>query len=196
MAIQSIASIATGLIAAALFAAGALIMHQILWFRVDSQDDLVSIRLANALASALFAGGFVMARLCVTRNALRSIKSAAIGTVFIFLLTLMGLASYTETIARYRWTYLLQTHVVNQVASARAALRAYAQDCARFPTQEQGLDALCNNPGIAGWAGPYLSRQELVDIWGRPLRYRVFGTRIEVWSVGPDGIDGTDDDVW
>jgi hypothetical protein len=137
MAIQSIASIATGLIAAALFAAGALIIDQILWFRVDSQDDLVSIRFANALASALSASAFLMARICVTGNALRSIKGALIGPVFIFLLTLMGLVSYTEAIARYRWTCLLQTHVVNQVPSARAALRAYAEDCARFPTWNQ-----------------------------------------------------------
>src|SRR4030042_5715339 len=47
------------------------------------------------------------------------------------------------------------------------ALKLYEVDNGRFPTTEEGLDALLNKPVSAGtsWNGPYLER-EPIDPWG------------------------------
>ena len=50
------------------------------------------------------------------------------------------------------------------------------------------------------WDGPYIhSKSLLFDPWGRPYRYRAPGTHrpngYDLWSTGPDGKDGTADDV-
>lgn len=51
-----------------------------------------------------------------------------------------------------------------------------------------------------GWRGPYVS--DTNDPWGRPYSYFFTGTtiasdntRVWIWSVGPDGIDNSMDDV-
>lgn len=44
-----------------------------------------------------------------------------------------------------------------QIADIEKALELYKLDVGRYPTSQQGLDALVKQPaGAAGWAGPYL----------------------------------------
>jgi type II secretion system protein G len=50
------------------------------------------------------------------------------------------------------------------------------------------------------WHGPYVrSLDSLKDVWGQKLRYRCPGDvnkdGYDLWSIGPDGQDGTDDDI-
>ncbi|RIK63648.1 MAG: type II secretion system protein GspG [Planctomycetota bacterium] len=50
------------------------------------------------------------------------------------------------------------------------------------------------------WSGPYLNNKEgLKDPWGHDFMYQFPGQKNEggydLWSVGPDGRDGTDDDI-
>lgn len=50
------------------------------------------------------------------------------------------------------------------------------------------------------WAGPYIRDAEsLKDSWGRDLEYKAPGDvnerSYDLWSVGPDGEDGSDDDI-
>jgi len=48
-----------------------------------------------------------------------------------------------------------------------------------------------------GWRGPYLS--EVDDPWGQPYRYATAGLptgiAARIWSIGPDGVTGSADDV-
>ena len=48
-------------------------------------------------------------------------------------------------------------------------------------------------------AGYLRSPRDFLDAWGRPMRYRCPGRHnpdgYDLWSVGPDGIDGTADDI-
>ena len=79
----------------------------------------------------------------------------------------------------------------------------YELDVGRPPTTEQGLAALVTcpsdlaNPGA--WAGPYLEPTASdLDPWGNRYQYVCPGkdnAAFSVWSYGPDGIDGTDDDI-
>jgi general secretion pathway protein G len=92
-----------------------------------------------------------------------------------------------------------------RVAAARAdiqnvtsALSAFNQDVGTYPTAAAGLDALVDPPGSAhGWNGPYLSWRPALDPWGQPFVYipATASAPPGVISAGPDGVQGTADDV-
>ncbi|MBC2592727.1 type II secretion system major pseudopilin GspG [Ruficoccus amylovorans] len=78
------------------------------------------------------------------------------------------------------------------------ALMAYRLNMGGYPTTEQGLAVLRTAPANAGsrWKGPYLKKEPL-DPWGNPYQYRQPGTHNEngydLWSLGADGKEGSDD---
>ncbi len=86
-----------------------------------------------------------------------------------------------------------------QVKELEGALQMFAFDVGRYPNTAEGLDALIRNPGnIEAWKSGYLTKNELPkDPWGKPYIYRCPGQHgdYDLLSVGPDGIEGTDDDV-
>lgn len=78
------------------------------------------------------------------------------------------------------------------------ALDLFEQDMGRYPTEEEGLKALIENPGSSRWNGPYLKGELVPDPWGNPYVYsrdpenpRLYTLR----SAGPDGQIGTEDDI-
>jgi len=64
-----------------------------------------------------------------------------------------------------------------QIALLGTALDAYRLDVGRYPTTEEGLEALRRNPGHAGWDGPYLPKDVPPDPWGKGYLYRSPGER-------------------
>jgi general secretion pathway protein G len=72
-----------------------------------------------------------------------------------------------------------------------------------FPTTEQNLKALIAAPdGESGWRGPYLAdniKDVPKDPWGNYYQYQYPGTHntnsYDCWSMGPDGQNGTADDI-
>jgi len=88
---------------------------------------------------------------------------------------------------------------VNQ--SVKTPLRSFQLHVGRYPTTEEGLQALVDRPsGVEerNWRGPYI--EDLPDDpWGNPYRYRHPGENnprsYDVWSMGPDGVSGTGDDI-
>ena len=47
----------------------------------------------------------------------------------------------------------------------------------------------------AKWIGPYIDKINS-DPWGHPYRFEGDGkSRPRIWSIGPDGINGTGDDI-
>jgi general secretion pathway protein G len=89
-----------------------------------------------------------------------------------------------------------------QIQSLGATLDLFKLDVGRYPTQEEGLDALVTPPAdIAGWNGPYLKRKNmLLDPWKRTYRYKFPGEHgdYDLFSYGADdreGGEGTNKDV-
>ncbi len=82
------------------------------------------------------------------------------------------------------------------------ALKLYELDNGNYPTTEQGLKALVSKPSSSpvptNWNGPYLERLR-PDPWKNPYQYRCPGTHnpggYDLFSMGKDGIAGTDDDI-
>ena len=81
------------------------------------------------------------------------------------------------------------------LSSMDLALKLYRLDTGAYPTTEQGLDALLVGTGTKE---PYLEKKPL-DPWGRKYQYRSPGahrpTSYDLFSVGKDGKEGTDDDI-
>jgi general secretion pathway protein G len=80
------------------------------------------------------------------------------------------------------------------------AVDQYAKRAGEPPTTEQGLAALMSKPPELPddkWAGPYIKgTAPSKDPWGVEYRYVGLGPKdYGIWSCGPDGIDGTDDDI-
>ncbi|MEM7400719.1 MAG: type II secretion system major pseudopilin GspG [Pseudomonadota bacterium] len=81
-----------------------------------------------------------------------------------------------------------------QIEELSAALEMYKIDTNRYPTTEQTLQALVQEPaGVNGWNGPYL-RKNLVpkDPWDQNYNYRYPGrnAEYEIYSLGADGAEG------
>jgi general secretion pathway protein G len=71
-------------------------------------------------------------------------------------------------------------------------------DCGRYPTNEEGLKALVEQPGnVTDWKGPYVKKGVPTDAWNRPYVYTYPGTNnpssFDLYSFGPDGREGGDD---
>ncbi|HDD45332.1 MAG TPA: type II secretion system protein GspG [Candidatus Desulfofervidus auxilii] len=76
-----------------------------------------------------------------------------------------------------------------QIELFGAALDAFRLDVGRYPTTEEGLEALVTNPGIEKWDGPYLKKKIPLDPWGHPYVYKCPGEHGEydLYSLGADG---------
>ena len=91
----------------------------------------------------------------------------------------------------------------SNIATLSLALDSLELDIGRYPTTSEGLDALLQEPPASGaesgWDGPYLKVLSLPnDPWGNGYQYRYPGqlsVDYDIWSVGPDGQDGTEDDI-
>lgn len=80
-----------------------------------------------------------------------------------------------------------------QIDAFDKALDQYRLDVGRYPTTEQGLNALNLAPaGVDKWRGPYLKKAVPLDPWGNPYHYRQPGKSgdFDLVSYGKDGQAG------
>ena len=81
-----------------------------------------------------------------------------------------------------------------QIADLEKGLELFKLDVGRFPTNEEGLEALVRKPPNArGWNGPYLKGNSVPeDPWGRAYKYAYPGAtgEPEISSLGADGAPG------
>ncbi|WP_110971063.1 type II secretion system major pseudopilin GspG [Pseudomonas huaxiensis] len=82
-----------------------------------------------------------------------------------------------------------------QIEGLAKALDLYRLEVGRYPSSEQGLQALVTAPSDeARWTGPYLQKKVPDDPWGHPYIYRYPGENNEydLLSLGKDGQPGGD----
>ncbi len=82
-----------------------------------------------------------------------------------------------------------------QLVGLEKALQQYRLDVGRFPSTEQGLQALVVKPASVGkWDGPYLEKAVPSDPWGHPYLYVAPGEHgdFDLSSTGRDGRPGGD----
>jgi general secretion pathway protein G len=91
----------------------------------------------------------------------------------------------------------------SQIQMLGAALDSYRLDNGRYPTTDQGLQALerepVTEPAPRNWRGPYLRGAVPRDPWGTPYVFRSPGTQTEfgfdLLSLGADGQEGGEGDA-
>jgi general secretion pathway protein G len=78
-----------------------------------------------------------------------------------------------------------------QVERLSGVLDLYRLQVGRYPSDDEGLNALMEQPADApNWDGPYLKKADsLVDPWGRPYLYRFPGEHgdYDLYTLGADG---------
>ena len=83
-----------------------------------------------------------------------------------------------------------------QIALFETALNNYRLDVGRYPTTDQGLQALREQPdGVTKWDGPYLKKAVPVDPWGNAFAYESPSEHGDyaIISYGADGRPGGED---
>ena len=79
-----------------------------------------------------------------------------------------------------------------EMKNMATALDLFLLDVGRYPTQQEGLQALVTNPaGLAPWHGPYLKTNTAgppLDPWGHSYQYRIPGQNgdYDLFAIGPD----------
>jgi len=88
--------------------------------------------------------------------------------------------------------------------SLKTSLVRYRIDLSDYPSTAEGMQALLTAPANKAdrWRGPYIDtpgNKLPLDPWGELYQYRYPGTKnkggYDLYSKGPDKIDGTDDDI-
>lgn len=96
------------------------------------------------------------------------------------------------------------TKVKQDIRALETALNLYRMDNFRYPTTEQGLEALVkqpNDPNIRNWKPGGYVRSLQKDPWGNNYAYISPGTRggdYDIYTLGADnqqGGEGTDADI-
>ncbi|BCV64800.1 type II secretion system major pseudopilin GspG [Shewanella carassii] len=94
-----------------------------------------------------------------------------------------------------------QQKAVSDIVALENQLDMYKLDNSVYPTTEQGLEALVEKPTISPEPrnyrdGGYVKRLPM-DPWGNPYLLMSPGEhgKIDVFSSGPDGQPGTEDDI-
>lgn len=85
--------------------------------------------------------------------------------------------------------------------SFQSSLSMYKLNAGHYPTSQQGLKALQDRPSGAPQPRRWVQVMSKIpnDPWGAPYRYQFPGKKdpseYEIISNGPDGREGTDDDL-
>lgn len=84
-----------------------------------------------------------------------------------------------------------------QIELLGTALDTFRLDAGRYPTSQEGLEALRRQPGgVPKWDGPYLKKEVPLDPWGKPYIYKSPGDHgsYDLFSYGADGVPGGEGD--
>jgi general secretion pathway protein G len=121
--------------------------------------------------------------------------------LLLVLAILVVLASMVVTMFSGTQERALKDAAKGQVGIFKSAVNLYKFHTRQYPGDLSGLVAKPSDANVASrWNGPYLDSQKVPqDPWDRDYRFAAPGKHnpdtFDVWSVGPDGQDGTDDDI-
>ncbi|MDR2643003.1 MAG: type II secretion system major pseudopilin GspG [Planctomycetaceae bacterium] len=84
------------------------------------------------------------------------------------------------------------------ISTLATAIKLFNVNVGRHPSGLQDLADCPSGVDPNKWGGPYVEVLKLADPWQNEYRYISPGQHkkdFDVWSVGPDGQDGTEDDI-
>jgi len=135
----------------------------------------------------------------------RKRRVARSGFTLIELLLVLVILSVLAAVVVPKFTRRSQqariTAARTEIAHLELSLDVFEIDTGRYPTSDEGLTALLEEPGgVNGWNGPYIDGTTVpTDPWGGEYVYRYPGQHntegYDLHSYGPDGQDGSGDDI-
>jgi general secretion pathway protein G len=137
-----------------------------------------------------------------TRVVRRRVSRAAAFTLIELLLVLVILAVLAAVVVPKFTGRAEQARMAaakTDITALETALDTFEVDAGRYPSTDEGLNALLNPPsGVKTWNGPYVKKAP-VDPWNNPYVYRYPGQynarSFDLSSNGPDGQEGGQDDI-
>jgi general secretion pathway protein G len=110
-------------------------------------------------------------------------------------LVIIGLLASVATPPVIRYLGKAKTDTAKiQIQALSAAVDMFRLDNDRYPTTEEGLQALVVRPGNAErWNGPYVKKDSsLTDPWGQRYQYRAPGEHgdFDLFTLGADRTPG------
>jgi len=121
--------------------------------------------------------------------------------IVLALSTLVGVAVFSRRDDAKKDTAKIELNTIKN------AMQQFRLDFDRWPLDEEGVEVLWDKSKLdpeveqSKWKGPYLTEPLPKDRWGNPWGYRQVSehssdeTKFDLWSFGPDGQEGTDDDI-
>jgi general secretion pathway protein G len=110
-------------------------------------------------------------------------------------LAILGLlaAIATPQVIKYLGRAKAETAKI-EIKNLSVGLDLFLLDVGRYPTEQEGLRALVEQPpGLTAWRGPYVKRAGVpVDPWGQPYVYRSPGKAgdYDLYTAGEEGGPG------
>jgi general secretion pathway protein G len=89
--------------------------------------------------------------------------------------------------------------VTDDLHNLGTQIEVFKEQYGRYPTTEEGLDALVHKPNDRMIAEKWVQQLLFIgpDLWGHPYQYRCPGRRnseaFDLFSLGPDGVESADD---
>ena len=122
--------------------------------------------------------------------------------VMIVLFILVMIAGISVVAIQGQRNMAQQRTALAYVNMLRTAVDRFDADVGRVPAPDEGLRALIERPASVQegrWGGPYIRVDaSFFDPWGNEYQYRTpgrDGAPFDIWSYGPDMMDGTADDI-
>jgi general secretion pathway protein G len=110
-------------------------------------------------------------------------------------LAILGLlaAIATPQVIKYLGRAKVETAKI-EIKNLSVGLDLFLLDVGRYPTEQEGLRALVEEPpGLTTWRGPYIKRAGVpVDPWGQPYVYHSPGRAgdYDLYTAGEEGAPG------
>ncbi len=124
-------------------------------------------------------------------------KRADRGITLIELLVVMVIIAMFATLVGQRLFRNVErareTQAKAQISEFESVLDTFRLDVGRYPTTEEGLQAMRTRPGtLERWDGPYLRKDVPLDPWQHPYVYRFPGQHgdYDLLALGADGQEG------
>ena len=133
----------------------------------------------------------------------RRLRSRSKAFTLIELLLVMVILAILATVVVRKFSGIQEkardSKAKDDIANIKGALEQFKIDNSRYPTSEEGLQALVTKPSadLPEWKHSYIEKFPL-DPWQHPYTYREPGSNgkdYDLFSCGPDGHEGGGDDI-
>ena len=90
----------------------------------------------------------------------------------------------------------LENQAKVQAGNLDGAVKLYQLNMNRPPAEVEALITQPSDDQNNRWKGPYWEDATIpLDPWDNEYQYEVTGASYKIWSMGPDGASGTEDDI-